>query len=833
MITTNLHLNKLGARLLWRDLRSGHITILLIALLVAVATHNTIGFITERINSAMAVQSATLLGGDLVVRSPTVTPSFRAVPESVTVAEVVEFPSVVMAKDAMQLSSIKAVSAAYPLRSNLRIANEPYGAETTRASGPSRGEVWLEARLLSQLGVAVGDSVDVGSITLKVGAILTYEPDLGDGFYSFVPRLIMNLKDLAAAELIQEGSKVDYFYQYSGPQEAISTLQSSLETQLKPGQSILSMQSRSRSIQSALSRAQGYLQLASLVAVLLAAVALAMGARYFSESRFDTAALLRSFGLQSNQVLALFVSQLVILAFVSSILGGALGWALHFIAISLLGNLLPDAIPLPSLTPVWSGFGLAFLILMGFSLPALLQLQRTPPLRVLRKNLVPTPASISLVYAVVGFTVGMLMWFYVQDLSLIAGVIIGTLFAWIFAFGLGYFFNKVLEKLSRFCPLPVQAGLRQLMRRRFSTRVQILGFGLTGMAMLLVFLVRGELLGTWQKQLPEQAPNYFAMNILPEVKQPFAAAIVQQGLVAQPLYPMIPGRLTHINNVPVREAVSKEQEAPEALNRELNLSWSETLPSDNRIIEGQWWDQLPQSVDSKQVSVEQRLAAKLGIKLGDTMSFFVADKTFSAVVTSIRSVNWESFQPNFYLLFSPENLAGLPHTFLTSFYVQASQKDQLQALSRQFPAVTLLSVDAILAQVRQILRQVSTAVEFILIFVLAAGLCITFATLLTTMPQRLREGAIMRALGATKRQLIQQQWTEFFTIGLMAGIVACAGTELIRLIIFVKFFNSPYTPSLWIWIMVPPFLGLLVGCTGQFSSRRIIKQSPMAALREL
>lgn len=824
---------RLGLRLLLRDWRSGHLTLLLIALFVAVTTHNTIGFHSERIENAMQVQASNLMGGDLVVKSPTELNAIPTFPPSISSARAVEFSSVVMAEDAMQLASLKAVSGTYPLKAPLKIADQPYATDYATQSGPGPGKAWVEARLLNILGIQIGDMVDVGDTQLQVEKVLTFEPDRGGSFYAFVPRLMFNAEDLAKANLIQTGSRVEYYYQFAGPESAITSLRSQLQPLLQPGQSILSIHSRQRTVSAALNRAQGYLQLASLMAILLASVALAMGAQHFSETRYDTAALLRCFGLHSRQIVLLFTSQLVALALISGVLGGTLGWLLHFSLVELLAELLPKDIPLPSAKPFLSGLVLALLILLGFSLPALVQLQRTSPLRVLRRDLTPAPLSKNLFYIVIIGLIGGLMFWYTRDPILIGAILLGSLIAWLITYALTAMFSVFIQLLSKRSSLSLQAGLRNLSRRQLSTRVQLLGFGLTGMAMLIILLVRGELINTWQQQLPEQAPNHFVLNVLPHDVNDFEQALQQHGIQAQPLYPIVRGRLTHINANPVKQAVTKEsgEQEEEALNRELNLSWSQQLPSDNRIIAGQWWDALPDD-GQRQVSIEQRLAQRLGVTLGDELSFFVASQTFSARVASIRTVKWESFQPNFYLMFNPGGLDNLPTTYLTSFHLEPERKSLLKPLVQQFPAITLLEVDVILKQVRTILNQVSAAVEFILLFVLAAGLTITLATLITTMPQRYREGAIMRTLGANRRQLIIQQWSEFFAIGALSGLVACFGAEMARFGIYLKLLSLPYTPNPWIWIIVPPLLGLLIGLAGQISSKRILKQSPAVALRE-
>lgn len=838
--TTNASMLALAVRMLRRDWTSGHMTVLLIALLVAVTTHTTISFLTTRIHNGMEAQAASLMGGDLVVSSPRPTPdAWREQADRLSIrhAQTLEFSSVVFAGDNMLLSAIKAVSDHYPLLTPLKISDGPFAPDYDSDRGPAPGTVWVEKRLLTELNIAVGDDVDIGDATFRVEKVLIFEPDRGGNFYSFVPRVMMHWNDVSATQVIQPGSRLDYYAQFAGPAESIARLREAIDARLEPGHSILTVHSQQRTVSNALQRAEGYLRLASLMAILLAAVSIAMGAHYFSQQHFDTAALLRCFGLSARQILQLFVFQLVTLALLGGLLGGALGWLFHFVAIEMLANLLPANIPLPSLLPIFTGCLLALVLLLGFALPALTQLQRTPPLRVLRRDLAPAPLSRQISYAFTLTLVALLMLWYVKDPLLIIAIIAGIIGAALLTFALSALFMGLLDVLGKISPVSVQAGLRNVRRRGLSTRIQLLGFGLTGMAMLMVMLVRTELISTWQNQLPEQAPNHFVLNILPDDAPRFESFLQQNQVVSQPLYPVIRGRLTHINRQPVQQAASKEdhdpgnRDAPEALNRELNLTFASDLPSDNRLLAGKWWNEIPAS-DERLLSIEERLAARLQVGLGDELSFFVANQTFSARVASIRSVKWESFQPNFYMLFRPGDLDGLPTTYLTSFYMDASQKSLLKTLAQQFPAISVLEVDAILARVKGILVQVSAAVEFILLFVLAAGLTITVATLITTLPERFREGALMRTLGATTRQLRWQQWSEFFAIGLLAGLIASTGAELARLALYWKIFDLTYTPAPWIWIMVPPLMGLLIGVAGHWSSRKILGQSPLIVLRD-
>lgn len=828
----------LALRMLKRDWRSGHMTVLLIALMVAVTTHTTIGFLTSRIHDGMEAQAASLMGGDLVVRSPRPTPTeWRDLADNLSIrhAQTLEFSSVVFAGDNMLLSAIKAVTDHYPLGAPLKVSEGAYAPEVTIDHGPAPGAVWVEKRLLAELNIEVGGSVEIGDAAFTVEKVLTFEPDRSGNFYSLVPRVLMHWNDVPTTGVIQPGSRLDYYAQFAGDPAAIGTLREDITNRLEPDHRIQTIHAQQRTVSSALRRAEGYLRLASLMAILLAAVAIGMGAHYFSRQHFDTVALLRCFGLSAFQILLLFVCQLVTLAGLAGLAGGALGWLFHFVTIAMLANLLPDYMPLPSLKPLVTGCILALVLLLGFALPALTQLQRTPPLRVLRRDLTPEPLSRQISYLFTMGLVALLMAWYVRDLVLIVAIVGGVIGAALLTFLLSAVFMRLLVLLGKRGPVSIQAGLRNVARRGAGTRIQLLGFGLTGMAMLMVILVRTELITTWHSQLPEHAPNHFAMNILPDDRQRFDDFLQLNEVDSQPLYPMIRGRITHINRIPALEAATKhdpEQEAPEALTRELNLTYAAHLPSDNRIVAGQWWPARAANSGERLVSVEDRLAERMNIKLGDVLHFFVANNTFTARVVSLRSVKWESFQPNFFMIFRPGDLDDLPTTYLTSFHLNEERKPLLKDLSQQFPAISVLEVDAILARVKSILGQVSVAVEFILLFVLAAGLTITFATLITTMPERFREGALMRTLGSTSRQLRLQQWSEFFAIGLLSGLVASLGAELARFALYWKIFDLTYTPALWIWIIVPPLMGLLIGIAGHWSSRKILGQSPLIVLRD-
>lgn len=824
----------LALRQLLRDARAGELRVLFFALLVAVAASTAIGYFGARLNGAMLLRATEFLGADLVLRG-----SSQATPEQIASgkdaglvhAQVVEFSSVIATDNGIQLSSIKAADAAYPLRGELRSAAEPYASESS-GGGPAPGEAWVEPRLLAALELKIGDSIDVGMKTLRMSRVLTYEPDRAGNFYSLTPRVLINLADLEATGVVQPGSRVSYRDLWRGEPEALARYQASVGKSLAPNQRLQDARDGNQQIGGALGKAERYLNMASLVAVLLAGVAVALSASRFASRRFDASALLRCLGLSRRQALGLFCLQLAILGSLAALGGALLGWLAQLGLFKLLQGLMPAQIPPGGLAPALAGIATGLVALAGFALPPLAALGRVPPLRVLRRDLLPVPASSWLVYGAALLALGLIMWRLSLDLLLTFALLGGGLVAAVLLGGLLLLGLRSLRRLLAGAPLAWRLGLGQLLRHPLAAAGQSLAFGLILLAMALIALLRAELLDTWQNQLPKDAPNYFALNILPDDKNTFAQRLNEFSAEAAPLYPVIPGRLTEINGQAVQQIVSKESTGDRAVQRDLSLTWAADLPAGNALSEGQWWHTAPgEGNDLPGVSVEAELAQSLKLKLGDRLTFSIGGQQRQALVSSLRTVNWDSFQPNFYMIFQPGTLKDLPTTYLTSFFLAPGHDQQVVALSRAFPAVTILQVDALLEQLRSILAQVTLAVEYVLLFVLAAGLAVLFAGLQATLDERIRQGALLRALGAGRGLLTKARRIEFGLLGAASGLLAAIGCELITLLLYRYAFDLHWSPHPW--LLVLPLIGaLLVGGAGVYGTRRALNASPLQVLRE-
>ncbi|HYA38695.1 MAG TPA: FtsX-like permease family protein, partial [Candidatus Methylomirabilis sp.] len=802
---------RLALRLLVRDWRAGELRLLAVAVVIAVGAVTAIGFFNDRLNRAMTYQSADLLGADLLLRSPDPVPAdwlTAARSRNLRQAATLDFTSVVVHGEKLQLTSITAAGRGYPLRGAIRTAPALYAPDARTGELPAAGTAWAEPRVLQALGIDIGARIEIGNATFTITRVLTNEPGRAGRFFAFAPHVLINRDDVPRTGVIQPGSRVTYRYLFAGADADLTRFETWLTPRLGPSHRLFDVRDENTAIGRALARAERYLGLTSLLAVLLAGVAIAMGARRYSERHYDVSAMLRCFGATQRDVVELFLPQFLLLGLAASALGCALGFAVQEAIFYLLKDLRPAGLPPAGVAPVAFGFLAGLITLAGFAWPPLLRLKHVPPLRVLRRELAPLPPAAWAVYGSAVAAVLALMWRYTGDLLLTAAVLGGSLAA---AMALAAFAGALLavsRRLRRRVGVAWRFGLNNLWRRTRTSVGQILAFGLALMAMAVIALLRTDLLSTWQTQLPPDTPNHFAFNILPQdvgAMQKFFAA---HRIPASALYPMVRGRLTAINGKPLTRAVSKEESENEAIHRELNLTWAAALPPDNRLVSGTWWDA---SAPGNRVSVEEKLATNLGIQIGDELTFNIGGDALRARVTSLRTVQWDSFHPNFYIIFQPGALAAYPATYLTSFRLAPDQKPLLTSLVRAFPSVTVLEMDQVLAQARTILAQVTAAVELVLSFVLAAGFAVLFAAIAASLDERFYEGALLRALGASRRQLRAAHLAEFAVLGVLAGLLAAVGTELIAWVLYTRAFDLEYHFKWPVWLAAPLAGGMLIG----------------------
>lgn len=825
-------LARLAQKLVLRDWRSGELTLLAAALLIAIAAATAVHMLGDRLHRTMNLQAAEFLGADLSVNGhvpPSPEWTKEALRKGLESAVTTEFSTVLVENDELLLAGVKAVPEGYPLRGHLKTINQSGGEAMETRDVPAPGEAWLDPQILSALKLVMGDSLTVGEKPLTITRLIAHEPDRRGDLYSFSPRVIINQADLEATRVIQPGSHVHYYSLFSGPDSELLQLKRWLKPQLQPDQHITDIHEDRPELGKAMERAERYLGLASIAVVLIAGVAIAMSARRYTERHYDLTAMLKCLGASERDVLLIACLQFLIVGLLVIPIGILAGWGLQAGVVHLVKPLLPNGLVEPGLASWLLGGGVGFLILSGFALPPILRLRRLPPLRVLRRDLEPMPSSARLVYGLGLITLTLLMWRYTEDWKTTLSVIgVSSVLVLSFA-AMGYALLNLGQRLIPHAPLPARIGLKQLTRRPQLGVTQILAFSITLVAMQIILLVRTELIGQWRQQLPADAPNHFALNLFDADLPPFRNFLKQENIRGSDIYPIVRGRLMSINGQDVMIRAGKDARAEGAINRELSLTWSETLPPDNRIVAGQW----PSSGAGAGVSIERDLAERLGVKLGDQLIFNIGGQSLEARVGNLRTVQWDRMTPNFYMIFSRGALDAYPHTWLNSFYLAPEQKPVLTRMAKAFPGMTLLDVGKLLGQFQAILQQLSIAIEFILALALAAGFTVLFATVRSTLDERIHEDTLMRSMGARSRLLLIAQWVEFSALGLLAGLLSVLIAEIIAWIVYRKVLDLPFQLHGEYWVLVPLLSALVIGWAGYWNPRRVTRVSTMQVLRGL
>lgn len=822
---------RLALRLLWRDARSGELTILLAALVIAVTGSTAISLFADRLHRTMSIQAADFMAADLVISSSRPLPDQwlkKARALNLKQAKTAEFSSVLIENDEILLAGIKAVSAAYPLRGYLKTMADNYTSERIRHSGPEPGHAWVEKRVLSALQLSIGDTLRVGEKALQVDQVITYEPDKRGDLYSLSPRVMINDADLSATRVLQPGSHVHYFFQFSGSPPDLLAFNRWVKPHLNSSQRIMDLQEDRPELGNALDRAERYLGLSSIVVIVIAGVAIAMATRRFSERHFSTTAMLRCLGCRQNDVLWLYISQFLILGTVSSMIGTGAGWLAQETLFHMLRNLLPTQVASPGFFAIVFGILTGLAILFGFALPPLLRLKEVSPLRVLRHDLEPLPASAWLVYGLSLALICVLLWRYTENLKMTLMIIGGGV---VISSSMGFLVYQLLRLMRRNLPdwgLSWRFALQNLTRRAHSSTSQILAFSITLVAMIISLTVRTHLLDDWQQQLPENAPNHFALNIFPARKQAFAEQLQARQISGSRFYPVVRGRLTKINGIGVQQVVSKDTQGESATHRELSLTWSSRLPEDNRIVDGQWWTSDRQNL----VSVESKLAKSLNLSLHDELTFTIGSELLTATVVSFREVQWDTMKPNFYMIFSPGTLDRYASTYITSFYLPEDKKNVLNTLVKNHPGTIILEVDLMLKQFKKILAQLTEAINFLLYFALLAGFTVLFAAIYTTLDSRIYEGALMRTLGANRFLLRKAHFLEFATLGLFASALSILISEGLLFGLYRFILHLEYRPGFVLWLFTLTCGSLFIALAGFWGVRSVVSKSPMRIFRE-
>ena len=826
-------------RMVSREYSSGEYRLTLFALIVGVTAVMSLSLTSSRIEKAMYTQASDLIGGDLVVTSSNWTDSVledHAAHSGLESSLSVATSTMVGSNDEFTLVSTRAVDEHYPLKGKVSIKSNRDAQTREIDNGPPPGTAWIEERLLERLGITIGDSIDVGYSRLKVDAILEMEPDRGGEFYSLFPRLLFNRNDLEESRLIQPGSRATYKFMLAGNSEALAQWQASAIPLLKVNQRLIEPKSSQTRLSSNLEKASAFINLGSLMSVILCGIAVSLAATRHARRHVNQVALLRCFGLTGKQVNSIYSLQLLLIAVPSIVFGMLCGYLIHLALIEILSEFFNQSLP-PAAIKAWLSAPLtALCMVIGFGLPSILQMAKTPPARVLRKELNSNHRTPVLTTLLALAALSLISWWQTSNLLLAIISVGGSLLLLALFIGLILLILKFFPRSLLRTPV-ARGAYANLQARPVLTAMQIAGFGLSSFAIVLILLFRHDLFSQWNQQIPNDAPNRFVFDILSEDVTQFESMLATKNISPQ-LYPIVRGRLTKVNGVVVQKAVTKEkaenERGEESLERDLALTEVSDLPEENVIIKGQFFNSNHKSpLNHVPVSVESELAENLNLDIGNTLEFIIEGQSLVAQITSLRTVNWENFNPNFYMLFPQGTLQEYSQTWLTSFFLAPENTQFENRINKNFPGISVINIDFILKRIRTILNQVSSAMELIFSMTVLAGIAVFWAALIITFDEKQRQAALLRALGASRRNISQRFLSEQLLIGLLSGLLASTLLMVVSWLISTEVLNVDWSIPYAYIIGLPITLMILLTGLSWFQLTKIIQTPPYQVLQKV
>jgi len=825
----------LSLRLAWRDWRAGELNLLLGSLVIAVAAIASVGFFVDRMELALERQAAHLIGADLVLRSDRPIDTglvARAAASGLSTTQTVVFPSMAGGADGVQLASVKAVGEGYPLRGRLRVRDSREAPDDVEADGiPATGEAWADPQLAAALGLDVGDEVELGERMFRLSRIISLEPDRGTGFVNFAPRLLIAVSDLESTGLLGPLSRASWSLLVAGDPAAIAAAHARIEAELEPGQRLQTVGAGRPELSSTLDRARQFLSLVALLTALIAAVAVALGARRFAQRHIDGCAVMKAIGLPQARLLRTLGAELLWIALAGGLVGAAIGWALHFLLVSAIASMVAVPLPPAPATPALRAIAASVVLLVGFGAWPFVRLAGVPPMRVLRRELGPVGgfAWVGAALALACFA-GLMLWF-AGDRRLagwaLAGFAAGALVFVLAGLATVWLVGR-LRGLAGVMRSPAwRLAFASWSRRREASVAQVVALAIGLMALMLLTVTRTDLIEGWQRASPPDAPNRFVINIQPDQRARVDERLRDAGVTDAKLFPMVRGRLVSINGAPVDADRYDDDRARRMVQREFNLSYMAEPPSHNTVVAGRWFD-----AKAGEVSFEEGVMGTLGLKLGDRVGFDIAGRIVEADLTSVRAVAWDSMQVNFFAILSPALLATMPQTWITAYHQAAAGKPLDRELVREMPNLTVFDIGNILRQVQDLLAQVIRAVQVLFVLTLVAGIAVLYGALAISRDERVREAGLMRALGASRRQLAAAQLIEIAVSGALAGFLAAIGALVVGAVLADRVFEF----ELGLRLSLLP-LGALAGATlsllaGWLGLRHVLDSPPMTVLRD-
>lgn len=783
---------------------------------LAVTSITSVVFLTESLKSSLEDKTGALLGGDRALTSSTpiedtIIEKTKAL--SLNTSLTTSFFSMLMHNNAFSLAEVEAVDTHYPLKGELRISEERLAPDKPTQSTPEMGSVWLDARLFSELGVKIGDFITIGEANFRVGAILTREPSRAYEGFMLAPRALINALDLPKTNLIQPGSRVTYKLLLSGRKNTLLNFDDWIKNHITPTQSYQAPEGGRALFKRNMALAEDYLGLIVLINIGLAGIAITITSRVFAKMQLDTVATMRAFGASITWIVSRYLVMLAGLTLLASCVGIIFGWGLYKGIRVSLSDLFPEKLTTAIGVPLGIGLATAFILLSVFVLPPIFALKNTSPLRVLRKDLMPRPIANAYVFFIAFFALLILLLLQTHNVEL---SLVMLLFVVGISVGIMLFLRKgliSLRKFSALLPVMPRLGLMNLTRHSTEHAIQILAFSLAMMLFWVTILIQNDLTTVWQAEIKKDTPNYFIFNIPKDKVPELESYFKNNALMTQGLYPIVRARLLSINN----EVISMDSASgtERSFNRLLNITWRMTLQEDNKITQGTWFKQA--DIGQEVISVEQGFAERMTIKEGDKIQFQIGEKTITPIVKSIRQVTWDSFHPNFFVIFPEGVLESFPTTYTTSFYLPKEKFPLLKTVVQDFPMISIIDIEMVLNEVKALLKTITNMLKTLFGFTFLMACLLLITIILATMGQRMQESKLLRTLGATNKQLIEIHFSEFLFTGFCAGVIAIISAFILEFWFTQRIIQLAYSPQIK-YLILGPLVGLCVGIMGGFLS---------------
>ena len=829
---------KLALKLFSREFRRGELTVISAAIALAVLTVLTLSMVTERIAQSIAQKSSAFIAADRVLASNHAIDTAyitQAKQQNLKTAQMVYFDTMLFANDQMQFSSVKAASNSYPLKGQLKVKSG-LNAQTEVAPGaPSPGNVWLSESVFYSLNINVGDQVELGAALFNVEKVIVEEPDAPFNVFSSSRRVLINIDDVAKTEVIQPGSRVFYRQLYAGDESDINSFYDWLKPQLKENQNWYGVKDRQSPISNSLNRAESFLLLAGLLGIILAAVAIAVSAKRYCERQYDPVAMMKTLGGSRDMIRKIYLMHLLMVCTMAVVVGLAIGYGLQEVATGYLAKSMGTELPMAGFKPWLVAISTGVICAVMFSIKPLLDLFDIPPLRVLRRNLGDRLAISKIHLGLSALTVFLLMWLFSNNIKITLILFASTLALILVLFLISKLIFGGGRKLGLKPGNSWSLAIASIQKRANVNAVQLISFSLAIKLLLFLIVLKNDIISDWQSQLPSDAPNAFLVNITQNELDPVNEYLAQKGIQVSEFYPTIRGRVNAVNGEAVAREVSlqdnekKDEEARSGIGRELNLTWLDEVPSQNDIIDGQWFGDDAVA----EASLEESMMKRLDVKMGDTLTFLIGAQSFDAKITSVRKVNWATLKPNFFIILSPDVLSSFPATYISSVRIEPEQKRDFSQLLRAYPTITAIDVDNFVKQIQSTIEQVSLAIGFVLAIVVLCGALVLISQVQASLGERMQEIVILRTLGAKSRLIKNATLYEFLLLGGLAGLVAAFFSDIALLIVQQQMFDLAGKLHPNIWIIGPVAGGVFVAGLGYFMIARTLKQNTQGLVRAL